>query len=92
MKNSLRSAARWIKENPDLVVVGTIYTATFGGVIWIVREAVKAANAMIEAYNSEADRKNGLINDIYEKGHLPYQLADGSLLSVPRDADFTVVN
>ena len=92
MKNLLRSAARWIKENPDLVVVGAIYTTTIGGTIWIVREAIKAENVMIEAYNTEADRKNGLINDIYSKGHIPYQLDDGSILSVPRDADFTVVN
>ena len=91
MKNTLKKTAAWIKKNPELAAVYTIYAAMIGGTVWICVEAVKAENQFIDEYNTDVARKNAAVQDAYASGSIPFILADGSLLSVPKETNFNVV-
>jgi hypothetical protein len=91
MKNTLKKTAAWIKKNPELAVVYTIYGAMIGGTVWICVEAAKAESQYIDEYNTEVARKNAAVQDAYASGSLPFLLADGSLLNVPKETNFSVV-
>lgn len=90
MKNTIKKSLRWVKQNPDLAAMYALIGTTIGGTAWITVYAIKAENEAIQQYNAKVDRKNALINDAYNTGNLPFILSDGSLLTVPRDTDFTV--
>lgn len=87
MKTKLQSLKRKIAENPDVTVAVVTTTAFVAAYTGIVIYAIKADKALEEYQNEVAQ----WAVDETNSGNNVYQLAAGSFLVVPKDAEQTLV-
>lgn len=74
---------RWVKQNPDTIVVGGVITLIVGFSIWAVIADSKAMQLEAKEYDEYLKNLSEWIRQENGLGKSVYQLMDGSYISVP---------
>jgi hypothetical protein len=74
---------RWVKQNPDAIIVGGVFTLIIGLSIWAVIADTKAMELEAREYDEYLKNLSEWIRHENALGKAVYQLMDGSYISVP---------
>lgn len=73
---------RWVKQNPDAIVVGGIFTVIIGLTVWAVIADTKAMQLEALEYEEYMKNLSEWIRHENSLGKSVYQLMDGSYIAV----------